>query len=228
MAPADVLRALVRSSLVEAGAYEQREDGSLEVRGRRPAAGWQGHGYFDRWLWVLRDGALVRVKLWKHRWRRAGSTTTCHSRSPEELGSLGACAVIVVLSLWSWLDGGGGLHSPRRVPVLEDLEESGPSTRTMQRWLCRALPDALAIQQAIRLAVIERCEPRPVETLFVGGLSPPEGLMRRPWRDPPAVASLWRAFAILLGGAFELDVPASLLLAEARRRWSDHDRHPAI
>ena len=40
------------------------------------------------------------------------------------------------------------------------------SPRTAQRWLGRAVTQALVIQQAIRAAVIERSEPRPVEHRF--------------------------------------------------------------
>ena len=123
--------------------------------------------------------------------------------------------------VFAWLDSGRGLsHGDRREPIA-GVQESCASRRTVQRWLHRLLGDSLKIQQAIRRAVIEKCEPRPVETLFEGGLPPPKGLLRRPWKDPPSVTALWRALAILFRGALVLDVPVSLLLTEARRRWSD-------
>jgi hypothetical protein len=127
---------------------------------------------------------------------------------------LSVCVLVYVLALFGWLSSPRGAHAHE--PLILDADDvQAPSARTMQRWLRRALPSALETQQAYRLAVIERCEPRPVESLFSGGLSPPVGI-RRSWRDPPLVASLWRAFALTLGAALKLDLPAALLLAEAR------------
>ena len=93
-----------------------------------------------------------------------------------------------------------------------------PSSRTVQRWLRRASHKALEIQQTIRNALIERCEPRPVEHIFPRGLSPPESLTRRRWRDPEPVATLHRALTILFAGAIKLELPTAVLLAEARGR----------
>lgn len=190
--------------------------------GKRPEDGhWHGHGYFERKLWVLRETGLEQIRLWKHRWRLVGTNTTRHSRPIEELPSFGADLVIVLLVVFAWLDSGKGLSHRDRRSVLSDVEERCASRRTTQRWLHKLLGDSLKIQQAIRRAVIERCEPRPVETLFEGGLPPPDGLVRRPWKDSPSVATLWRALAIVFRGALVLDVPASTLLIEARGRWSD-------
>jgi hypothetical protein len=195
--------------------YRRRTGGDLQFDGVRPAEGWHGHGYFPRWLWVLARGRLQRMRIWKHRWRPRRGGPTCHSRPPDELAGLGFCSLVVVLKLWSWLDGGRGVHQSQQ--VLGDLEMRG-DPRTVQRWLRQLLPDAMVIQQAVRLAVIERCEPRPLEQLFPTGLSPPSRLVRRPWRDPSGIDKLWRALALLLGGAIRLDVQVALLLAEARRR----------
>ncbi len=202
--------------------YLPRPDGSFVFVGERPSDGhWHGHGYFPRALWVLRDGYIVRITLWKHRWLLVGTTTTCHSRSPEELASFGASVLVVVLVLFGWLDSGQGVSSRGRSEPIAGMQESCASRRTSQRWLHKLSPDALKIQQALRRAVVERSEPRPVEILFRGGLPPPKDLLRHPWKDPPSVAALWRAFAILLRGALGLDVPVALLLTEARGRWSD-------
>jgi hypothetical protein len=134
---------------------------------------------------------------------------------------VGACMLIVLLTLFGWLDSGRGLsHRDQREPI-NGLQHSCASRRTSQRWLHKLLPHAIKTQQAIRRAVIERCEPRPVETLFEGGLPPPQCLLRRPWKDPLSVTILWRALAILFRGAVGLDVPVALLLTEARGRWSD-------
>lgn len=213
---AEVLRAVVGTSLIGVpGIYRRREDGSVEYRGSRRSAEWEGHGYFSVSLWMLINGRPERTLVWKHRWRLKGTHTTYHSRPPEDL-SVGSCSLLVVLSLWSWLGSGKGLSNRRAVlPELEGFD----SDRTVQRWFHRALRRALDVQQAIRDAVIHKCEPRPVETLFPGGLSPPEELLRRRWKDPPTVSTLWRALAILFYSATELDTPVTILLAEARRRW---------
>ena len=219
-----IFRGLVTSALfISSGLFIKRPDGSYLFTGSRPGTGhWHGHGYFARSIWVLRDGRPVRVKLRKHRWRRVGTTSTCHSRPPEEALSLAACSTIVLLLLWTWLDSPHGLDHKDRREVIDGVERCG-SRRTIQRWLRRLLPHAMAIQQAFRRAVIERCEPRPVESLFKGGLSPPKALGRRRWKDPSVVECLWRALAILFIGALVLDVPVACLLAEARGRRDDRD-----
>ena len=163
-------------------------------------------------------GCLTRVFVRKQRWLEVATGRTCHSRPPDDLPWLHFCTLVIAVKLWSWLDGGRGVASAPSVIV---DQQDRPSPRTVQRWLSRALPMAMEFQQAIRLAVIERSEPRPVETLFPGGLSPPGQVVRRPWRDPPALDKLWRALAMLLGGALGLCVPAAVLLAEARGRWDE-------
>jgi len=210
------LRQVISSSLFLAShLYRRRADGDFQYDGDRPAEGWHGHGYFPKWLWVLAHGRLRRVRIWKHRWRLRHDGATRHSRPPDDLAGLGFCTLVVALKLWAWLDGDRGVHQSRQ--ALGDLETRG-DPRSVQRWLRRLLPHAMAIQQAVRLAVIERCEPRPVEQLFPSGLSPPDHLSRRPWRDPSGTNQLWRALALLLGGAIELSVPTTVLLAEARGR----------
>ena len=199
------------------GVYGHRGE-DLTYEGARPGAGWHRHGSFRRRLLTVIGGHLRRVWLLKQRWREVATGRTCHSRPPDDLPWLHFCTLVVALKLWSWLDGGRGVQ--KAPAVVEDVHDR-PCPRTVQRWLTRALPHAMGIQQAIRLAVIERSEPRPVETLFPGGLSPPEALLRRRWRDPPALDKLWRALALLMGGALGLSVPAAVLLAEARGRWDE-------
>lgn len=215
--PQEKLREAASTSLFLVGClYTRRANGDLQFVGTRPGPGWQGHGYFSRKLRVLDAGELRRIRLWKHRWWHP-TEGTCHSRPPDEMGRLSVCTLVYVLAIYSWLSAPGGIYTHE--PVFADLKNT-PSPRTLQRWLQRALPRALETQQAYRLAVIERCEPRPVESLFPRGLSPPEGL-RRPWRDPPLVTSLWRAYALTLGAAVKLNLPAALLLAEARCKEVD-------
>jgi hypothetical protein len=203
------------SLLMLGGVYRRREGRVVEYRGERPGSHWHRHGHLARWLWVVEDGRRVRYQLLKQRWIDPRTGRTRHSRPPDDLGFIQSCTLAVVLALWAWLDASGGLLSR------EDLVESAhgsPSSRTVQRWLRRALPNAMATQQALRLAVIERSEPRPVERLFRGGLSPPESLRRRRWKSPTAVSTLWTGIAIALIGAIELDIATPHLLAEARGR----------
>ena len=213
---AALTRVVSDSLFVVSGVYGRRRGGALQYDGERPGPGWHAHGWFGRWLFVLEGGELRRVRLWKRRWRaRRVAGGTCHSRPPDDVPSVWSCSLIVLLTLWGWLDGPDGVERARGVvPGLEDH----PSSRTARRWLERALPHALELQQRLRLAVVERSEPRPPEILFPSGLSPPAGLVRRRWQAPDAIEQLWRALALVFLGSAKLRVPASLLLAEARRR----------
>ena len=208
----------VRDSLFAlAGIYAPLGSGGYVYHGERPGADWHGHGYCRKTLTMLVDGAPVAVRLRKHRWRLAGTTTTCHSRPPDDPALIRFCTLIVFLRVWSWVGSTVGFH--KRSEVHEGLESGCGSDRTVQRWTARAIEDAMEIQQAIRLSVMEESEPRPVESLFQGGLSPPDAVMKRRWRSPSDVETLWRAYAMLLVASKELARHASYLLAGARRRW---------
>ncbi len=204
-----------RSLFAAAEVYRSRASGELQYDGVRPDQGWHAHGYFRVVLWMVVDGAPRRLGVWKRRWLEVATGRTVHSRPPDNLPRVSSCTLIVVLTLWSWLDGDAGVEGYRH--ALPGLEQHG-SRRSVQRWLRRALPQSLKIQQAIRRAVIERCEPRPVEHLFPSGLSPPEGLVQRRWRTPSEVYPLWRGLALLMLAATTLDLPIPVLLAEARGR----------
>ena len=204
-----------RNSLAVLGGGYVERDGVLEFHGKRPGAGWHIHGWLERWLWLLADGVLVRRRLRKRRWLCVSTGGTCHSRPPDDWGPGYFCWLLVILKLWPWLNGDAGLHNVAQVShALDDHA----CTRTVQRWLRQLGTQALDIQQAIRSALIERCEPRPVEHLFPRGLSPPESLARRRWREPDSVATLHRALTMLFVGVIELDLPTAVLLAEARGR----------
>jgi hypothetical protein len=210
---------LVRDSLaVLAGVYVRRSDGSFQFMGTRPVGGWHGHGWTRKFLVVLTGGKPAKVVLHKHRWLLPGTTTTCHSRPPDDPAFIRFCTLIVVLRVWSFINSAVGLCKQ------SDLEGSG-SKRTMQRWTARAMGRALETQQAIRAAILElrRSEPRPEEDWFRGGLSPPSAVTGRRWQSPTLHQSLWRAFAMLFVGAKELGVTVATLLAEARRRWHAQD-----
>jgi len=207
-----------RNSLfAAAGVYRQRDDGHWQFDGQRPGADWHGHGYCTKYLTVLVGGKPARIQLYKHRWRLDGTNTTCHSRPPDDPWLVRFCTLVIVLRLWACVNAATGFH--HRSEEHPDLLDCG-SDRTVQRWLSRALDRALDTQQAIRLAVVEKSEPRPIERLFPGGLSPPESVVHRNWQNQPAVETLWRALAMLLVAARELGADVSILLAEARRRFS--------
>ena len=210
------LLGVVASSLAFAsGVYSRRPDGDLVYDGARPGPRWRDHGHFPRRLWMLEKGELVRRRLWKQRWFDPRTGGTVHSRPPDDAAQVWSCTLIVLLKLWAWLDGSllGG-HE-----VVPELVVHG-GFRTVQRWGSRAAARAEEALHYIRLSVIERSEPRPVEHLFPSGLDPPDSLLRRRWRRPLEIRRLWQALAWLFGGAIALSTPASLLLAEARGRMS--------
>ena len=199
--------------------YRRRADGTWQYDGARPGPDWHAHGYFPRLLLVVVGGALARVVVWKRRWRHVETGRTCHSRPPDDPPRLMSSSLVVATLLWAWLAGGAGLqHAQDRLPHAAGSPE-WPSERTLLRWLHRCCSAALAIQQAVRLAILEKSEPRPVERLFPGGLPPPAELLRRRWQDPPLVDCLWRALALAWHGAPKLSTPVAILLAEARGRW---------
>lgn len=224
--PSEGIEDLVRDSLFSlSGLYVLRPDGSLQFEGVRPSGGWHGHGWFKTTITVLDGGTPLKVVLHKHRWLLVGTTTTCHSRPPDDPVLLRFCTLIVVLRIWAFINSAVGFG--HRTEVLPDLcgEFGGGADRTVQRWTERALRAALEIQQAIRAAILamRRDEPRPEEDWFRGGLSPPPLVSQRRWGSPTLHATLWRAFAMLFVAAKELGTNVALLLAEARRRWHAKD-----
>ncbi len=213
------IQELVRDSLfVVAGVYRRDADGALWFYGERPAGGWHVHGWCEKTLVVLEAGQPRSVLLHKRRWLLVGTTTTCHSRPPDDPRVVRFCTLIVVLRIWAWVSSEVGLHRPRE--VLDEVDDTWGSDRTVQRWTTRAMGAALQVQQAIRAAILElrRRAPRPEEDWFRGGLSPPSVTCRR-WASPALHQCLWRALAMLFVAANELGLHVASLLAEARRRW---------
>lgn len=199
------------------GEYRVR-DGRLVFETPRPGSGWHGHGWRPRAALALVDGKLAAFVVWRHRWRLRGTTTTRQDRAPDEVDGLRAVAFVIFLRLWARLSATRGVHHHDEVvPALDRTH----SRRTVERWLHRLLPAGLRLQQALRTTLIERHEPRAIERLFPGGLSPPGRLRSGWWKDPSATYSLATALAFLFGGAVALDTPeisATVLLLEARRR----------
>ena len=209
---------VVKSLMVLGNRYKRLADDLFTWEGPRPGPAWHVHG----WLGVQRviavgDGLTRVVTLLKRRWLDTeappDSPKTRHDRPPDDLGGL-YDALIVAASLWCWLDAALGLQ--RYAEPFHD----GPATRTVQRWLRKALPNAMRAQQRIREVLIEKCEPRPFEQLVPGGIPPPGSRLRRGWRDPDSVWTLCQGLTMLFRGASALVLHPPALLAEARGRGS--------
>ena len=203
--------------LVDVGGCVRRADGGLVYAGHRPGEDWVGHGYYARRdLVAVGPSGPVLVVLWVHRWRLRGARST-RSELPPGLVPRGRYTTLfVLLALWSWLATPGGLLHRRGHPAVGRR----PADRTLQRWMARAKPHALRLQQAIRLVAIEKCEPRPAERLWEEIRGPPDGLVRRLFADPLGIETLWRTLAMLWPTADVLSLTIPCLLAEARGRWN--------
>ena len=196
--------------------YRLDLDGCFVFVGLRPAPSdgglWHGHGYTDCHPLMLRGGRLVRVTVRKHRWvhRLTGRSVT--SQPPDLVPRRRLCTLLIAVLLLGALTARRGLHHAGPAVL------GARSIRQLQRDLRRACELAARTQQAVRLALMNRCVPRPVETLWEAGLDPPRELARR-CRHPNAPL-LWTALEMLRTGAEQLGTPLSSLLAEARRRWT--------
>lgn len=131
---------------------------------------------------------------------------------PDVLAHIPVCTLVIVALLWSYLDGGRGIHNS----IPQELDEAA-EPRTLARYLRRAKAVCLETQQAIREVLIETIEPRPWEQRFAQGRSPPERLIKR-HRNPSQTGMLWRALAMLLSGSQTLSVNPCLLMARARTK----------
>lgn len=196
------------------GTYHRASDGSLSFEGKRPGLGWHRHDWKPLTLHFAHDGGFRDVVIHRRRWRLHGTNQTHLDRSPDEVCGLRFAVLFIVLKLSSWLLSGKGLHTyDERFPCLE----GAGALRTVQRWLHRLLPAAARLAGALRTAVIERSEPQPIERLFPGGLSPPEAIRRRRWKDSDATYRLATGLAFLVEGAVALSISATALLAEAQQ-----------
>lgn len=204
------------------GVYRAQKNGTYIYVGERPGVEWYGHGYFPKRLTVLVKGQAVKVCIYKHRWIHKDTEETTHSRPPDDPYLVRFCTLVVMLRVWAAVSSGFGFHN--RKEVFEGMETECGSERTVQRWTSRAMSNGMEIQQAIRLMLIEESEPRPMERLFEGGLSPPDAVMKRRWTSPQNLDRLYVGFAMLLVAARRLAKHASCLLAGARRRWPKKEK----
>ena len=213
----------VRDSLFAlGGVYTPKGNGEFVFQGSCPGKQWHGHGYFPKWLTMLVSGVPTKVRVYKHRWIHIETGKTMHSRPPDDPVMVRFCSLIVMLRIWGWVSSGVGFHN--RTEMFEGLESDCGTDRTVQRWTREAMLNGIGVQQAIRLAIIEVREPRPVEKLFDGGLSPPDAVTKRRWKSSQKPNELYRGYAMLLVAARELAQHASYLLAGARRRMPNAEK----
>jgi len=213
----------VRDSLFAIGGiYTPLQNGAYVYFGSRPGPEWYGHGYFSKSLTMLVDGNPEPILVYKHRWVHKAFGYTVHSRPPDDPVLIRFCSLILMLRVWGVVNSTMGFHNRRE--LFEGLENGCGSDRTVQRWVSRALDNGMEIQQAVRLYLIEESEPRPVERLYVGGLSPPDAVISRRWKSPANLETLYAGYAMLLVTASKLYKHASTLLAGARRRWPNREK----
>ncbi|MBC8425335.1 hypothetical protein H8E07_14540 [bacterium] len=199
--------------------YALDDAGCFVFAGARPVGDesgrWHGHGYTLCRPWMLRGGRLVRVTVAKHRWRHVARGDTVTSQPPDLLPRRRVDLLVVATALLRALTAPVGLHS--RGPDAPGAR----SLRQLQRDLAAACELAEPTQRAVRLALMHRCVPRPVESLWEAGLDPPPELARRCRHSSAPL--IWRALEMLRTGAEQLGTPTISLLAEARGRWTGPD-----
>ena len=171
------------------------------------------HGRYKRWLKTMKKWVLTRVRVWKHRWLCLCCGRTMSTGPPDVLPYLPFCTLVIVILLWSYLDGERGIRKCIRGELAYDV-----TARTLARYLKRAKAVCLKTQQAIREVLMEIIEPRPWEECLFSGLSPPESLIKRHRRDPSQAGILWRALAMLVCGSETLSANPCLLMARAREK----------
>jgi hypothetical protein len=196
-----------------ADTYRRRPDGSLQFNGTRPGPGWHAHGYCLKHLLFWERMRLVLRRVYKRRWLHVESGRTCHSRPPDDPPYVRVSTPLILLMLSMYMALAVGCDASA---VVDECR----SPQTFQRWCTRARRVATPLQQAIRHTLIEFCEPRPVESLFEGGLSPPWVAQPSRHPEPSPDVTLCGGLWMALIGAVRLVIPLSSLLAEARRRWT--------
>ena len=196
------------------GNYTTGPDGTRRFECPRPAPGWHRHGWRSRSLNVVSDKGTRTIVIERRRWLQFGTTTTQQDRSPDELGGIGSTLLLVLLQLCAWLLSENGLHTYEDRP---HMLVQPPARRTVHRWFQRLLPEAERVQGALRTAAIECSEPQPIERLFPGGLSPPEAILWRRWKDRSKTYLLAMGLAFFAHGADAVNLPATVLLAVAQQ-----------
>jgi len=214
------------------GGYEIDSAGGAWFRGERPekcskcgASSGQGllfhvHGWTGKRMVTLHRGDFVAVQLEKQRWKCTRCGTTTHSRPADDLPHVQACSLVVVLFLTAAL-----VHGREKAyRALPETSIEVADVRTVGRWFRRALDVSVYTHQFLREAIIERCEPRPVEELFRSGLSPPDAVLRRTWTNRKATSRLWQSLTLTSTTSKDLQVPTAQLLARARETANEYSQ----
>lgn len=178
------------------------------------AGGFYAHGRYLRSLTTLKNWALTKVKVWRHRWFCLNCERTMSTGPECVLPYIRICSLVVAALLWHYLDGQSGIQHA----VADELADT-VEPRTLARYLKRAKAIAIKTQQAIREVLIEQKEPRPWEECFDQGRSPPDRLSKL-HRNPSCASMLWRALMMLVKGSEALSIPPCLLMARALQRAS--------
>ena len=171
------------------------------------------HGRYKRWLKTMKNWVLTRVRVWKHRWLCLCCGRTMNTGPPDVLPYVPLCTLVIIIVLWSYLDGKRGLRNCIPGQLSDDI-----TARSVARYLKRAKRASMKTQQAIREVLMEIEQPRPWEECFFSGLSPPQSLIGRHHHDPSQAVTLWRALAMLLGGSEILSASPAPLMARAREK----------
>ena len=120
-------------------------------------------GRYKRWLKTLKKAALMPVRIWKQRWLYLCCKRTMSTGPSDVLPYIRICTLLIVALLWTYLEGGKGIH--KSIP--QELDEAA-TPRTLARHLKRAKAVCLETQQAIREVLIKIKEPRPWDERMIG------------------------------------------------------------
>mgnify|MGYP001816890849 FL=1 len=216
------LHAGFRDGLIFTSELFFRHQGAYSCVPKRPmicdkcysnSGSFHAHGRYKRWLKTMKNWVLTRVRVWKQRWLCLCCGRTMNTGPPDVLPYVPLCTLVIIIVLWSYLDGKRGLRNCIPGQLSNDI-----TARSVARYLKRAKRACMKTQQAIREVLMEIKEPRPWEEGFFSGLSPPQSLLERHRLDPSQATILWRALAMLLRGSETLSASPCLLMARARKK----------
>ena len=69
------------------------------------------HGRYKRRLKTMKKWVLTRVLVWKHRWLCLCCGRTMSTGPPDVLPYLPFCTLVIVILLWSYLEGQKGIRN---------------------------------------------------------------------------------------------------------------------
>lgn len=181
----------------------------------RPGPGWHRHGTTVRWLWIVHDGRLQRLRLYKQRWLNTATGGTRHDRPFFDPPRYSYGLDAIILTLATWLLSNRGLHA-----VDWPWATERPARRTVQRWAAFLAWHADSWLQESRSRILDYVAPRPLEELLPAGIPPPRGVRLRTSRGNVHSAGKLRDVVWLHKKAAQaLGITVRLLLGVARWRW---------